>query len=551
MVDWRVSGSVALCSMALLPLFALIGLPDSLWMLPYVTLGVCILCLAVLWRKRPRTALLIGSFGVGAVVASYVARAPPMGVYGYDSNITISILERVLDRAGLVEALDGPIRGAHKVENYPTLYLTGAVTVATTGLTPMLTTKTLPLIFLPLLPLLGYAITPADTLGKVAGAALWTVPTFYMSHSGAAVPQQFGLVLFGVFFFLIAYGYRDDERARQLLYWATFLVTTGTLVLSHSLTPFIAVLVMPIMFVLVFLQPRQTKSRVITVLYSLIAVGIWVFNETRIVFVEGIFALVSLIGSGSGTVSLTGRKPGQIALLPLPLYRYPISWATIFGRLPLYLAAGLSSLFVLKKYVVDRRKDVDVVTLAMFFGGGITLLAMVVGPASTKRGWIFLSLLSGPGIGYMIYSRGLFPESLRTVLKFSLVLAVVVSTFAIPMNTFTPDAEPESLTGRDLYPGEEVHGSTAWLNAHTDRSTSAVTGTRFFMFEERYRHPTQGLPECYTRDCPAPYVFWHDDFREGWFNQDLGTFHQFPDGVSTLTTRRNRIFDGGRASIYQ
>jgi hypothetical protein len=473
-----------------------------------------------------------------------------MGLYGYDANITVSILQRMIESNGLVKALDGPIRGAFKVENYPALYLIGVTASISSGLSPMLVTKTLPLVFLPLLPLFGYAMTPTRRRGKVAAATLWAVPAFYMSHSGAAVPQQLGLVLFGVFFYLIVHGYRNINQAKHPLYWGAFVATTFSLVLSHSLTPFIVVLVMPIMFVLVRGQPQKKTSSIAAIFYTIVAIGIWVYNETRIIFIEGIFAILTLLGSGSTTVPLAGRKPGQIALLPIPIYRYPLSWVTIFGRLPLYLTAGLSSLFVVKSYLLGDREKINVPVVAMFFAGGATLIAMVIGPASTKRGWIFLSLLTAPGIGYMICKNNLVPISLRQVMKFSLVLAIVVSTFAIPINTFTPDATPESLTGRDLYPDEEVHSSTAWLDTHTDRSTSAVTGTRFFMFEERYRHPTQALPDCYRSSCTAAFVFWHEDFREKWFDQDIGTFYQFPEGESVLSARRHQIYHSGKASIY-
>jgi len=550
MTDWRIISSVSLLSVALLPIFALNGLPESLWFVPYIFISVSLLSLSLLWRQHPKTALLIGTFGICSVITSYIVRAPSMGLYGYDANITISILQRMIENGSLVQGVDGPIRGADKVENYPGLYLTGTIVVNFTGLSPMLTTKILPLVFLPILPLLGYAMTQAKTSGKVAAATLWTVPTFYMSHSGAAVPQQFGLVLFGVFFYFFLHGHRNLERAERPLYWIAFVAITFSLVLSHSLTPFIAALAMPLMFVLTVFQPKKTTSAA-AVLYSVMAVGIWVYNETRIIFVEGIFAIVTLLGSRGNAVPIAGRKPGQISLLPIPIYRYPISWVMIFGRIPLYIAAGVSSLFVMKSYLFEKPKEVDTLALAMFFAGGATLITMVLGPVSTKRGWIFLSLLSAPAIGYMICTRDIVPVTLRMMMKISLLLAVVVSTFAIPMNTFAPEATPESLTGRDLYPGEEVHGSTEWLDSYTDRSTSAVTGTRFFMFEERYRHPTQGTADCYQQSCTASFVFWHEEFREGWFNQDLGTFHQFPDGESVLSTRRHRIFHSGDASIYR
>ncbi|ACV12307.1 hypothetical protein Huta_2140 [Halorhabdus utahensis DSM 12940] len=549
MVDWRILSSASFLLLAPLPLFARYGLSAVLWTVPFVILGMAILILSILWRKRPRTALVIGIFGVLVIVASYIARAPLMGVYGYDSNITLSILKRLSENSRLMEPISHSLRGSDKLQSYPIMYILSHSMKTTTGLSSLIIVKYSPAIILSTLPLFGYAVTPSSRHGKVAGASLWIVPTLYLSTSGGYVPQQFSLVLFGVLISLIVRVYINNGEVFPFREGVMITIIGIAMVLSHSLTPFITgILIIPLLILSYISESRGLF--IFSLIYTTIIATVWVYNEIQIILVGIIAALIQLFGSESGAAVSVGPKPGQISIYPLPITRYPVEWFAIFGRLPLFMMLAASATVIFKRYVVNKVRDIGVLTIFLFFAGAMGALSVTFGPASIKRGWIFASLLSAPLVGYLTSDKKVGLPSITRVIRYAVLVAIITSVVLIPSNTFSEEVSPESITGRDLYPDEEVHYSTGWLDAHTEQTATAVTGTWFFMFEEKYRHQTYPNEKCYKDICDNKYIFWDDEFQEKWVNQDTGSFHQFTDGESVLTTERNLVYHSGESAIF-
>jgi hypothetical protein len=169
---------------------------------------------------------------------------------------------------------------------------------------------------------------------------------------------------------------------------------------------------------------------------------------------------------------------------------------------------------------------------------------------------IFITLLTTPLIATTLKQspekitlRSLSKEiPIEPVAKIVLIIAVISSILVIPAATFTPEAEPQSLTGRNFFPDEQVHTSLEWTDTHTIGSQPAVTGTLFFAWEERYRNPASSDQSCFYQKCSTRIVFWHDDFEQRWYSLGGGYYSHKKENITL--SERDKTYDAGNSSVY-
>jgi len=549
--------------------------------------------------------LLISSFVV-IIFASYTAPLTQNTLLGWDQHATIPVVESILSTGYLPTEDVSNYRLLHRKKmqgNEPIVFLTASITTIISDMGIIQSIKILPLLILPTVPIFGYCITSNK---NPLVALLWVVPVFMTSSAATTWPQLISITLSGLLIMI----FLEIKGARKI---SLLFLSSITLVISHVFTPTITLAALGAYAVgNYFLKDKRSLYLVIGL--STILFSSWIiYNNTYMLRNLGTLLFLGIDGailrfsppanpillrnSSRGSFYWIGDALRNTFMMYIGLvYLYSIYKNSITKRdllSPHMLALGIGAFTAFSFNIIIPAVDFNRGWLhtSIFAGVAVVVISerarfkpeiyieLVIFASSILYGVVLARIHYAIDVGVLsIYTPLLlflpipivilahstatlqkavpfFRKGTKVILTACIIFAVVGNGLVgIPPSAFSEDLSEESLNTSDLYHYhlESTYSLALFSKQYIQRPVVADRQL-FWVYEMRFRYPVRGLFPCYTEACGEDVIIWFDNYEEMWYNMDGAYqpgFTSFPEGEGFLSVTRNKIYDGGRGSVY-